>query len=188
MRKIVLVSLALLMFLCGARVFAQGASYKIENPEYLEKGSVTVETKWDFYWGKFVDPSDKVTTPDLQVSVPCEWNKYDLPPEAKVVAKKGDGSGTYRLTLKNLKPDTEYAFPVFEVFYTACKIYADSKLIYQCGEPSEKWENTKSEQYCDDVVFKTDSSGSVTLTIYVSNNFYRKGGFRGKFTLGENIF
>ena len=62
MRKIVLVSLALLMFLCGACVFAQGASYKIENPEYLEKGSVTVETKWDFYWGKFVDPSDKVTS------------------------------------------------------------------------------------------------------------------------------
>ena len=186
MRKLIYVSFALLMFLCGVQAFAQGASYKVEDPEHLEKGSVTIETKWDFYWGKFVSPLDKTTAPDLQVTVPCEWNKYDLPLEAKAIAKKGDGSGTYRLTLTNLKPDTEYAFPVFEIFYTACKIYADSKLIYQCGEPSEKWENTIAEQYCEDAVFKTDSKGNVTLTICVSNNFYRKGGFRGKFTLSEN--
>ena len=124
--------------------------------------------------------------PDLQVTAPCEWNKYDLPEEAKAVAKKGYGSGTYRLTLTNLKPETEYAFPVFEVFYTASKIYADTKLIYQGGQPSVKWEETNAEQYCDKAVFKTDSNGSVTLSIYISNNFYRKGGFRGKFTLSEN--
>ena len=136
MKKRFLVSFGLLVFLCSVRIFAQGASYKVNNPEQLEKGSVTIESKWDFFWGKFVAPDDKATVPDLQVTVPCEWNKYDLPEEAKAVAKKGDGSGTYRLTLNNLKSDTEYSFPVFEVFYTACKIYADSKLIYQCGEPS----------------------------------------------------
>ena len=186
MRKLILACFTLLMFLCGAQVFAQGATFKVFDPQYFEKGSVTIETNWDFYWGKFVSPLDKTTAPDLQVSVPCEWNKYDLPPQAKAIAKKGDGSGTYRLTITNLKPETEYAFPVFEVFYTACKIFADDQLIYQCGEPAEKWENTSSEQYCEDAVFKTDSNGNVTLTIYVSNNFYRKGGFRGKFTISEN--
>ena len=187
-RFIKIVSFALLIFCCGAGLFAQGASYKVLNPEHLEEGHITIDTEWDFFWGKFVSPSDKTTAPDLQVKVPCEWNKYDLPPEAKSVAKKGYGSGTYRLTLTNLKPDTEYAFPVFEVFYTACTIYADAKKIYQYGEPSEKWENTKSEQYFDKAVFTTDSNGCVTLTIFVSNNFYRKGGFRGKFTLSENTF
>ena len=188
MKKSFLVTFALLIFLCSARAFSQGAFYKVLNHEQLEKAYVTIETKWDFYWGKFIEPEDQVTAPDLQVTVPCEWNKYDLPPEAKAIAKKGYGSGTYRLTLTGLKADTEYSFPVFEVFYTACKIYADSKLIYQCGQPAEKWENSVSEQYCQDAVFKTDSKGSVTLTIYVSNNFYRKGGFRGKFTISENKF
>ncbi len=186
MKRLILVSISLFMFLCCSNLFAQGALYKVSDREKLALGSETIETNWDFYWGKFISPLDKTSAPDLQVTVPCEWNKYDLPSDAKVVAKKGDGSGTYRLTLTNLKPETEYAFPVFEVFYTASKIYADSKLIYECGEPSEKWENTKSEQYCDKAVFKTDSNGSVTLTIYISNNFYRKGGFRGKFTLSEN--
>ncbi len=185
-RFLIAVSFALLMILNSVNLFAQKASYKIIDQDELAQGSVTIETDWDFYWGKFIAPSDTTTKPDLRVTVPCEWNKYDLQEQAKKVAKKGYGSGTYRLTLTNLKPDTEYAFPVFEVFYTACTIYADSKLIYQCGQPSENWENTKSEQYCDKAVFTSDSNGCVTLTIYISNNFYRKGGFRGKFNLSEN--
>ena len=186
MKRLIFVSCALLMFLCSSHLFAQGVSYKIPDREKLSKGSETIESEWDFYWGKFISPADKTTAPDLQVSVPGEWNKYDLPEEAKAIAKEGYGSGTYRLTITNLKPHTEYAFPVFEVFYTAGKIYADNNLIYQCGQAAENWEETKSEQYCDKAVFKTDSNGNVTLTIYVSNNFYRKGGFRGKFTLSEN--
>ena len=186
MKRLILVSISLFMFLCCSNLFAQGALYKVSDREKLALGSETIETNWDFYWGKFISPLDKTTAPDLQVTVPCEWNKYDLPDEAKAVAKKGDGSGTYRLTLTNLKPNTEYAFPVFEVFYTASKIYADNQLIYRSGEPAENWKETKAEQYCDKAVFKTDPTGSVTLTVYISNNFYRKGGFRGKFTLSEN--
>ena len=185
-KKLMFVNFALLIFLSCGSLFAQNAVYKISDSNQFAKGSHTIETEWDFYWGKFISPLDKTTAPDLKVTVPCEWNKYDLPPEAKAIAKKGEGAGTYRLTLTNLKPETEYAFPVFEVFYTACEIYADSTLIYKCGEPAEKWENTKGEQYFDKAVFKTDSTGSVTLTIYVSNNFYRKGGFRGTFTISEN--
>ncbi|MBR6340297.1 MAG: adenylate/guanylate cyclase domain-containing protein [Treponema sp.] len=187
-RLMIFVSSALLMLLCGAGLFAQGASYKIENPDLLAKEVLTIETQWDFYWGKFVGPEDEATAPDIQVTVPCEWNKYDLPQEARRIAKKGDGSGSYRLTLTNLKPNTEYAMPVFEVFYTASKIYANGKLIFQEGQPAEKWEKGKAEQYYTKAVFKSDSSGTAKLTIYVSNNFYRKGGFRGEFKISENEY
>ena len=187
-RLMIFVSSALLMIFCGAGLFAQGASYKIENPDLLAKEVLTIETQWDFYWGKFVGPEDEATAPDIQVTVPCEWNKYDLPQEARRIAKKGDGSGSYRLTLTNLKPNTEYAMPVFEVFYTASKIYANGKLIFQEGQPAEKWEKGKAEQYYTKAVFKSDSKGTVTLTIYVSNNFYRKGGFRGEFKISENEY
>ena len=187
-RLMTFVSSALLMLLCGAGLFAQGASYKIENPDLLAKEVLTIETQWDFYWGKFVGPEDEATAPDIQVTVPCEWNKYDLPQEVRRIAKKGDGSGSYRITLTNLKPNTEYAMPVFEVFYTASKIYANGKLIFQEGQPAEKWEKGKAEQYYTKAVFKSDSNGTVTLTIYVSNNFYRKGGFRGEFKISENEY
>lgn len=187
-RLMIFVSSALLMLLCGAGLFAQGASYKIENPDLLAKEVLTIETQWDFYWGKFVGPEDEATAPDIQVTVPCEWNKYDLPQEARRIAKKGDGSGSYRITLTNLKPNTEYAMPVFEVFYTASKIYANGKLIFQEGQPTEKWEKGKAEQYYTKAVFKSDSSGTAKLTIYVSNNFYRKGGFRGEFKISENEY
>ena len=146
-RLMTFVSSALLMIFCGAGLFAQGASYKIENPDLLAKEVLTIETQWDFYWGKFVGPEDEATAPDIQVTVPCEWNKYDLPQEARRIAKKGDGSGTYRITLTNLKPNTEYAMPVFEVFYTASKIYANGKLIFQEGQPAEKWEKGKGGKF-----------------------------------------
>ena len=187
-RLMISVSSALLMLLCGAGLFAQGTSYKIENPDLLAKEVLTIETQWDFYWGKFVGPEDEATSPDLKVTVPCEWNKYDLPQEARRIAKKGDGSGTYRLTLTNLKPNTEYAMPVFEVFYTASQIYANGKLVFEEGQPAENWEKGKAEQYYTKAVFKSDSSGTAKLTIFVSNNFYRKGGFRGEFKISENEY
>ncbi len=187
-RLMIFVSSALLMILSTAALFAQGASYKIENPDLLAKEVLTIETQWDFYWGKFIELEDEATSPDIQVTVPGDWNKYDLPQEAHRFAKKGDGSGTYKLTLTNLKPDTEYAMPVFEVFYTASKIYANGKLIFQEGQPEEKWEKGKAEQYYTKAVFKSDSSGTAKLTIYVSNNFYRKGGFRGEFKISENEY
>lgn len=187
-RLMIFVSSALLMILCGAGLFAQGASYKIENPDLLAKEVLTIETQWDFYWGKFIEPDDNTTTPDFKVTVPGEWNKYNLPQEARRIAKKGYGSGTYKLALTNLKPDTEYAMPVFEVFYTASKIYANGKLIFQEGQPAEDWEKGKAEQYYTKAVFKSDATGTATLTIHVSNNFYRKGGFRGEFKISENEY
>lgn len=187
-RLMIFVSSALLMILSTAALFAQGASYKIENPDLLAKEVLTIETQWDFYWGKFIGPDDNTTTPDFKVTVPGDWNKYDLPQEARRIAKKGDGSGTYKLTLTNLKPNTEYAMPVFEVFYTASRIYANGKLIFEEGEPAEKWEKGKTEQYYTKAVFKSDATGTATLTIHVSNNFYRKGGFRGEFKISENEY
>ena len=187
-RLMIFVSSTLLMILSAAGLFAQGASYKIENLELLAKEVLTIETQWDFYWGKFIEPDDNTTTPDFKVTVPGEWNKYDLPQEVRRIAKKGDGSGTYRITLTNLKPNTEYAMPVFEVFYTASKIYANGKLIFQEGQPAEAWEKGKAEQYYTKAVFKSDATGTAILTIHVSNNFYRKGGFRGEFKISENKY
>ncbi len=161
------------------------ATYTIENPELLNRTNIDINSSWDFYWGKFVPPYDKLTVPDAVVSAPSEWNKYPLSEDIQKIAKTGKGSGTYRLKIYNLKPGQKYVFPVYKLAYTAFTIFANSKLIYQSGIPSENWKSTVSKQFFDTAAFTTDQSGSVTITIFVSNNFYRKGGLRGTLKLYE---
>ena len=159
------------------------STYKIENPSLLDSSSENIITQWDFYWGKFISPSDNSTSPDLAVTAPSDWNKYPLPDEIRKITKTGAGAGTYRLTLTNLKPNHNYAFPVYDLGYTAIEIYADNTLIYHSGKPSENWEETVADQFFDCAKFTSDYNGRATITLYISNAFYRKGGLRGNFTL-----
>ena len=185
------ISLTALLFFTGFSLNFLSAqnknisTYKIQNPEALKNSSLEVHTNWDFFWGKFVPPYDTSAKPDLVVAAPSDWNKYDLPEDIKKITKTGNGSGTYRLQLTNLTPGTTYVFPVFKLAYTSFSIYADNTLIFQSGTPCEEWENSKSQQYFDTASFIPDESGNVLLTIFVSNNYYRKGGLRGKLKLYE---
>ena len=164
---------------------AQNSTFRIENPVELKQKQVSINTNWDFYWGKFVAPADLTVVPDAVVEVPLAWNKYDLPEDIRAIAKKGKGSGTYRIKLTNLEPDTEYAFPVYKLCYTAFTVLCGQKIVFRSGQPSVEWSKTKADQLYDKAVFTSDENGNALLTIYVSNSFYRKGGFRGKFLLSE---
>ena len=181
MKKLIL----LLCLLLPLPLAAQNTSFRIENPVELKYKQVSINTSWDFYWGKFVAPSDMTTAPDALVEVPLAWNKYDLPEEYKAIAKKGKGSGTYRIKLTNLEPDTEYAFPVFKLCYTAFTVLCGEKEVFSSGQPSQDWTKTKADQLYDKAVFTSDQNGNALLTIYASNSFYRKGGFRGIFWLSQ---
>ena len=186
-RKLIFVFLLFFSFigLNNQKLFAQNSVYKIENPSLLAEVPVTIKTNWDFFWKKDIHEIDTVVSPDLQVKVPSEWNKYTLPFEDAKITSTGKGSGTYRLTLTNLKANTTYAFPVYELCYTAFKIYVNGNEIFSSGEPAIKWEKTKAEQYFDKAVFTSDEKGTAVISIFVSNDFYRKGGFRGDFILSE---
>ncbi len=189
MRKIKKIIFYCLVSLCFTHtLLAQTnniSTYKIPDPESLEKNNLEIHTDWDFYWGKFIVPYDKTIKPDLIVSAPSDWNKYNLSDDIKKITKTGLGSGTYRLQLINLKPDTTYVFPVYKLAYTSFSIYADNQLIFQSGSPAEEWEHSVVKQYFDTAAFTTNSKGTVLLTIFVSNNFYRKGGLRGAISLYE---
>ena len=95
MKKII-VFLSLLFILF--QLNAQGSVYKIEKPENLMNSKISIETNWDFYWGKFVPTYDKNSKPDIVVSAPSDWNKYPLSDDIQKITKTGKGSGTYRLT------------------------------------------------------------------------------------------
>lgn len=161
------------------------STYRIENPEVFKESYLEIHTDWDFYWGKFISPYDKNATPDIIVSTPSDWNKYPLPDEIKKITKTGRGSGTYRLKITNLNPGTTYVFPVYKLAYTAFSIFANNILVYQSGKPAEEWKYTEAKQFFETAAFTADENGSVILTIFVSNDFYRKGGLRGAISLYE---
>ena len=71
-------------------IYAQNekiSTYHIENPEILEKSNLEIHTNWDFFWGRFIPPYDKSASPDLVVSAPSDWNKYNLSDEIKNITK-----------------------------------------------------------------------------------------------------
>lgn len=183
MKKHMLISLILIFIIASA--YSQ-AKITVNDNSFLEHDYIKLDTKWDFFWGKFIPYSDHKTKPDLQVMVPSNWNNYDLPQEAKEIAKKGMGSGTYRLYIENLKPNMTYAFPTFDLFFTACEIYANEKLIFKEGKAHEDWKKSQGQQYFDYAVFETDHTGTITLTVFVSNNYYRKAGFNNSLKLQEH--
>ncbi len=161
------------------------STYKIPNQHTLEYSSENIITNWDFFWDKLVLPENQSEVPNLVVKTPSDWNKYELPPEIKKITKTGKGAGTYRITLTNLKPNQNYAFPAYRLGYTAFEVYAGNKLIFRSGIPNTNWDETIAEQYFDKAVFTSDSEGTATISIFISNSFYRKGGFRGSFNLFE---
>ena len=164
---------------------SQISTFTIEDPELLNHSSIEISSPCDFFWGKFVPPYDKTSKPDAIVNIPSDWNKYPLSEDIQQITKTGKGSGTYRLRISNLTPDTNYVFPVYKLAYTAFSIFANNVLVYQSGTPAEEWEYSKSQQYFDTAAFTSDQDGNVILTFFVSNNFYRKGGFRGSINLYE---
>ena len=162
------------------------AYYNFTDKNALSRGEVVVDAEWDFFWGKFVETDDYFTEPDCTVRLPGIWNSFEsLPPEAKKIAKSGRGSGTYRILLTGLKPNASYSFFTYDLASTAFEAYADNKLIYKCGTPCEDWTKTKAQSMMDLATFRTDLEGNVMITIYVSNNFYRKGGIWTQFKIQE---
>ncbi len=169
----------------GSGLFAQIAEYRIENPELLAERPIRIKTEWDFFWKKNIHYQDTDIKPDLRVTAPSEWNKYKLDYDDASIVTTGKGSGTYRLKLTNLKPFTNYAFPVYEFAYTAFTISVNGREIFRSGRPSVKWEKTNPEQFFDKAVFTSDEKGCAVICVFVSNEFYRKGGLRGDFFLSE---
>lgn len=174
----------IILLLCLSNLYSVVSELHIEDFTVLEKKCISLNCNWDFYWGRFV-PLQWDEEPELIVSVPSRWNDYDLPEWAVEYANKGQGSGTYRLKITGLKPDTNYSFLTYKAAYTAFKVYAYDKLIFTSGQPEVNWEKTKMEQYNDFATFMTDSNGEVILTFFVSNFDYRRGGLTKEIKIQE---
>lgn len=169
---------ALILCLLVGILPLNGQSFTVSAPETLSDVGTNITGPWEFYWGKFIDPTvkDLGYEPDCLVNVPFFWNDFPLPEEAKKIAKYGKGSGSYRIHINNLKANTEYSIFLFDLASTAFSLYANGKLIESVGVPAEDWNKSKPQKSMKIANFYSNGDGTLDLVFHVSNNFYRTGG------------
>lgn len=179
---------ALILTFCSAMCFGEAL---LDWGRAVEKdrgrNAIPLSCKWDFYWNRFIDPSSPWEEGDMKVDIPSSWNRYTLGDSKERISKMGRGSASYRLRIFNMKPNTDYSFTTYRLGYTAFEIYVNGKLIHQAGEPNVDYKKTKVQQYFDLVTFKSDSKGEAVFVVHISNDMYRKGGFREAIKMQESV-
>lgn len=178
---------ALILCLLVGMLPLKAQSFTVAAPETLSDFGTNIIGPWEFYWGKFIDPTvkDLGYEPDCLINVPVFWNDFPLPPEAKKIAKHGKGSGSYRIHVNNLKPNTEYSIFLFDLASTAFTLYANGQKIESVGVPAEDWTKSQPQKSMKIASFYSDNTGSLDLVFHVSNNFYRTGGIWKEVILKE---
>lgn len=171
-------TILLTLLLTGTSLFAQGykpTRFNIKDPELLEKSSIELTGPWDFYWGRLVNDKERLF-PDCKVTLPSTWNNYDLSDEAHKIAKTGKGSGTYKLLVSNLQPNTEYAFRTYDIASTAVTIYVNGLIVLSSGTANPDWKKTRVGNDMALATFMSDSKGEALFSMFISNDVYRSGG------------
>lgn len=162
---------------------------------------------WEFYWGETPEQVqnllDQGYEADNIVNVPHYWNKtieeLSKSQPQNSMTKKDEYSkkkanprttGTYRLFIKGLSPDADYAMFIKESPGTSCAIYVNGSLISKKGNPFAYFYSTKQKKSQSNLSptfarFKPDDNGYADVMILVTNYFYRKGGLWDSVKIGK---
>jgi len=196
MRKVSLLSLFILLFSI-IPLWSNGNSYSncyffLKDNSHVKNHFFsciqTLNCDWEFYWNK--TPAlvqqlvDDGIEPDTTIKVPSYWNDT----VSYLTGKKSPfGSGSYRIVVENLTPNTKYGIMINESPSTSAAIYVDRQIIYTCGDPfgisSEKSHSIIKPIYAH---FISNETGTAEIIIYVTNYFYRIGGIWTPVQMGPN--
>ncbi|NLM00302.1 MAG: hypothetical protein GX220_02470 [Treponema sp.] len=161
-------------------------TFSVQNYNETINSGINIDGPWEFYWGKFIDPCCKPETEaDCIVYTPSFWNNYELKSTDKKIAKKGQGSATYRIKVENLKPNKEYGIFLYDLVLTAFNMYVNGQLVAKVGEANENWEKTVPKKSMESPTFFSDKDGILEIVFHVSNKDYRIGGIWKDVTLKE---
>lgn len=192
----------------GAKKQKQKAMYAglfyFEDPQELEFSTLELTGLWEVYSNKFIDPTlfykHKTGGPPF-FSDDASPEQYTIKADAFVRiptlyndiasgknAKKGKGSATWHLRLKNLKPNFNYAIFMFDKIGTAVNFYCNGELVFSQGIAAQDYTKTVSARSMAIASIKSDSGGIADLVFHTSNDVYRKSGLWVPLRFGsENV-
>jgi two-component system sensor histidine kinase ChiS len=122
-----------------------------------------LDGKWDFYWGKFLQPGE--TAASTKIFVPESWHLQRHP----VL-----GFATYKLTIL-LPGDQEGISLFFPVIHSECKIWINDRLAFEAGQIAGEVASAHAELVSAFVPIP-ERVKEVRLVVHVSNyNYFNSG-------------
>ena len=137
-------------------------------------GPVALTGQWDFVWGRHLAPAafgeGRVPAEAAFMKVPGAWNRHPV----GGTRLPGQGAATYHLRVR-LPPDPgPLALKILDMA-TACRLYANGRLVHQAGTPGL----TKAATipgYAPGIVSLPAVSGTLDIVCHVSNFHHWQGG------------
>ncbi len=150
----------------------------LSKHSFDKDGTLALNGDWEFYPNQFVSPNQKQPEPYLLMPVPDIWNNYKINGQWL----QGFGYATYRLHVSGAPVNESLGLKILPQS-TAYQLYVDDRLLVQSGQISA-YKTNAPVQYITQTVFFTPEQNEFTLTMYISNHIYARGGMWDAPTLG----
>ncbi len=146
------------------------AELDITDINHLNKGYLPLDSGWEFFWSKFLQPGnpDRIS-PDL-ISPAGEWNSLSLHDEKL----PGQGFGTYRKIIAH-NPGQDLSLMTGRI-YSSYRLYINGRLAAAAGDPGKDSSSTR-HNYAPQIVKITNTADNrAEIMLHISNFAHYKGG------------
>ncbi len=146
---------------------------------FENRGIVTLNGEWEFYWDQLLQPKDfNTSTPPSFIELPGVWNGYEY--GDKILS--GEGFATFRLRIKNNLKNTKIGLRI-PYHFTAYKLWVNDDLISENGIIGTSKEKS-TPQTLPKYVYFTANNNDITLTLQIVNYSFDKGGAPAPYEFG----
>jgi len=147
---------------------ADNGVLELSGWDFEKQGTVMLSGKWALYWEKLAGQGGGAA-PDIYAGVPDVWNNYEVGGE-KLPAY---GFATYSLRVEGVQ-DQQLAIRI-PPCSTAYELYIDGELLAKNGTVTRTADGFVPEYEPESITF-SPMRDSFTITMYVSNYVYARGG------------
>lgn len=152
----------------------------------LPRGEVvSLEGKWNFYWGKFygsAEAAQKKNESDL-FPVPSSWNGKKLS-DGKELPGQGKASYLLKIHLKDGLEKEELSLKFLSIS-SAYDLYINGKKIHSVGKPGSDILSETAAYLPDTVDIPPLTDPDLEILIHISNFHHNKGGLWRKVLFGR---
>lgn len=153
--------------------------FDLEAWYFKQKGIVSLEGQWEFYWQQLLTPKDfkegqATTSRTGYITVPGIWNGYVPSEDDEKHKLPGAGYATYRLVINTNTVEPVLGLKILE-FATSHRLWVNDELLSENGRVGINKEETTPQAFPRLINFKNDS-GTIEIILQIANFTHRKGG------------
>ena len=145
----------------------------------LNKKSYELNGYWEFYWKKFLTPTElekqKLVLKPKIIKVPKSWNKIN--------GLYKYGYGTYRIKVIVPKKNKFYALKLSDIF-SAYNVWINDSLYYKHGKVASLAKEEIPKRHANTIIF-FNKKDTIDILIQISNFNHLKAGMLKSPVLGE---